>query len=63
MSNSNSVLNKVREQLKKEKEEDRKKKEKIISENINFRNKAKLDQDYEDIKSRQSRETSKSADK
>lgn len=52
MSNSNSVLNKVREQLKKEKEEDRKKKEKIISENINFRNKAKLDQDYEDIKSR-----------
>lgn len=42
LSNSNSVLMKVREQLKKEKEEERKKRDKLISENIN-RHKAQLD--------------------
>jgi hypothetical protein len=37
MTNSNSVLHKVREQLKKEKEQDRIKREKMLSDHINKR--------------------------
>lgn len=61
MTNSNSVLHKVREQLKKEKEQDRVKREKMLSDHINKR-KIQMNKDYEDVKSRYSRETSRSAD-